>query len=184
MRRLLKYLRARSFERDLASEMEAHLDEKIERLTQEEGLPPEEARRRAIREFGNRTLLAESCRHHWAFPWFDELVQNFRFAFRLLRKSPMLTVVAVVTLALGIGSNTTVFSAVSHVLLRALPYSNSDRLFALWSRSAARGGAIMHVSAADFYDWREQSRAFESLAAHASWPMNLTGVEQPARLET
>jgi putative ABC transport system permease protein len=88
------------------------------------------------------------------------------------------------SLALGIGANTIIFSAVNQVLLRALPYPQSDRLFAVWSRSASHGSEPMHVSPADFYDWRTQSHTFEAQAADASWPMNLTNVDDPRRLET
>lgn len=91
---------------------------------------------------------------------------------------------AVFSLALGIGSNTVLFSAVDNVLLRSLPYPQADRLFAVWSRSAAHGSEPMDVSAADFYDWRQQSHSFESLSAYGNWPMNLTNVDDPRRLET
>ena len=88
------------------------------------------------------------------------------------------------SLALGIGANTVIFSAVDHVLLRSLPYPRAGELFAVWSRSAAHGDDPMQVSAADFYDWRTQSHAFERLSAYSSWPMNLTNVDEPRRLET
>ena len=114
----------------------------------------------------------------------DEIGQDLRYAVRMLRKSPAFTTVAVLSLALGIGANTIIFSAVNNVLLRSLPYPRSDRLFAVWSRSASHGAEPMHVSAADFYDWRAQSHAFESLSAYASWPMNLTNVDEPRRLDT
>ena len=183
MKRILRYVRARRFERDLAAEMQAHLDEKIDELIAE-GLAPQEARKRALRHFGNRTQVAEACRGQWAFVSLDEIGQDLRYAVRALRKSPVFTTVAVLSLALGIGANTIVFSAVNQVLLCSLPYRESERLFAVWSRSASHGAEPMHVSAADFYDWRTQSHAFESLTAYASWPMNLTNVEEPRRLET
>jgi putative ABC transport system permease protein len=163
--------------------MQAHLDEKIEELISG-GLGPEEARARANREFGNRTQVAEVCREQWAFVSLDEIGQDLRYAVRSLRKSPVFTAVAVLSLALGIGANTIIFSAVNQVLLSSLPYPQSARLFAVWSRSPFHGAEHMNVSAADFYDWRTQSHAFESLAAYASWPMNLTNVEEPRRLET
>ncbi|MBZ5592991.1 MAG: ABC transporter permease [Acidobacteriia bacterium] len=183
MRRILRYFRARRFERDLAAEMEAHLDEKIDALMAE-GVRPEEARAQARGEFGNRTRLAQRCREQWALVLLDEVGQDLRHAVRVLRKSPVFTTVAVSSLALGIGANTIVFSGVEHVLLRSLPYPQPDRLFAVWSRSASHGAEPMHASAADFYDWRAQSSALESLAAYASWPMNLTNVDEPRRLET
>jgi len=183
MKRILRYLRLRRFERDLAAEFEAHLDEKVDELMAE-GVGLEEARARALGEFGNRTRLAEAYREQWAFTLLDETGQDLRHAVRILRKSPLFTAVAVLSLALGIGANTVIFSSVEHVLLRSLPYPQSERLLAVWGRSASHGGEPMHVSAADFYDWRAQSRAFESLSAYANWPMNLTNVDEPRRLAT
>ena len=183
MRRILRYLRARRFERDLAVEMKAHLDEKIDELIAE-GLGSEEARAQALRHFGNRTQLAEVCREQWTFVSVDQIAQDLRYTIRALRKSPIFTTVAVLSVALGIGANTVIFSAVNEVLLRSLPYPKSDRLFVVWGRSVSHGIEPMHVSAADFYDWQRQSHAFESLAAYASWPMNLTNVDEPRRVET
>lgn len=182
MKRILRYFRSKQFERDLDDEMQAHLEEKIEELVAE-GLPPDEARVQAAQQFGNNTQLREACRERWAFGKLDDMVQDLRYAARVLRKNPVFTAVAVLPLALGIGANTLVFSAVNHVLLTGLPYPQSDRLLAVWSRSASHGAEPMHVSAADFYDWRAQTHAFESLAAHAGWPMNLTNVEEPRRLD-
>jgi predicted permease len=183
MKRIWRYLRAERFDRDLVSEMQAHLDEKIDEFIAG-GMAPEEARSRALRHFGNPRQVAEVCRDQWAFLSLDEIGRDLRYAARMLRKSPLFAAVAVLSLALGVGANTIIFSAVNQVLLRTLPYPQADRLFAVWSRSVTQGAEPMHVSAADFYDWRGQSRAFESLAAYASWPMNLTNVEEPRRLET
>ncbi len=183
MRRILRYFRARQFERDLSSEMDFHVDEKTDELISQ-GLPPDEARVQAIRHFGNRTQLFEACHDKWAFVSFDEMGQDLRYAMRMLRRSPVFAAIAVSTLALGIGVNILIFSAVDSVLLHSLSYREPDRLFAVWSRSAPHGAEPMHVSAADFYDWQTQSRAFESLAAYANWPMNLTNVNEPRRLQT
>jgi putative ABC transport system permease protein len=183
MRRILKYFRERQFERDLRAEIQAHLDEKADDLICD-GMRPEEARERAVRKFGNRTQLLEKCREKWAFVSFDEMRQDLRYAMRTLRRSPAFTAVAVLSLALGIAANTVIFSTVNTVLLRSLPYPLPDRLFAVWSHAASKGATPMQVSAADFYDWQAQSHAFESLTAYASWPMNLTNIDEPRRLET
>jgi predicted permease len=183
MRRILRYLRARQFECDLTAEMEAHLNEKTDELIAE-GMQPDEARAQAVRQFGNRTQLLETCHDKWAFVSLDEMGQDLRYAVRILRRSPVFAAVAALTLTLGIGANTLIFSVVDNVLLHSLPYPEPDRLFAVWSHSASHGAETMHVSAADFYDWQTQSHAFESLSALANWPMNLTNIDEPRRLQT
>src|SRR5579872_1418294 len=183
MKRIWRYFRARRFETDLADEMQSHVDEMVERFIAE-GLAPEEARARALQAFGNRTRLSETCRERWAFVPLDQVAQDVRYAFRVLRRSPAFTSVAVLSLALGIASNTIIFSAVDSVLLRSLPYPHSDRLYSVVGRSIAHGEEPMQISAADFYDWRAQSQAFVSLSAYSNWPMNLTSVDEPRRLDS
>ena len=183
MKRILRYFRSRRFESELKAEMQAHLEERIDDLV-EAGLTPERARIEALRQFGNRTHLAEECHEKWSFGWLDELGQNLRFALRMLARNPVFATVSILSLALGIGANSVIFGAVDQVLLRSLPYRQPGDLFAVWGHRKDHNGEPMHVSAADFYDWRAQSRAFESLSAYSSWPMNLTNVEDPRRLET
>jgi predicted permease len=170
-------------EREMENELRFHIERYRDDLMRG-GLSIQEATRRAQAEFGAIEARKEECREALGVHLFDELRADLRYALRMLRKSPALTTVAILSLALGIGANTIIFSAVNHVLLHSLPYQQPARLFALWSRSASHGAEPMHVSAADFYDWRAQSHAFESLAAYASWPMNLTNVDEPRRLET
>ncbi|HUI44292.1 MAG TPA: ABC transporter permease [Terriglobia bacterium] len=173
----------RRLDEDFRQELQSHFalltEENIRR-----GLPLEEARRAARVRLGGVTQLRETQREAWGLPMLETLFQDIRYALRMLRKNPGFTAVAALTLALGIGANTIIFSTVYNVLLRSLPYPQSDRLFAVWSLWAPRGSEPMHVSAADFYDWQTQSRAFESLSAHANWPMNLTNIDEPRRLET
>ena len=183
MKRVLRYLRAKRFERDLRAEIQAHLEERIDEFI-EGGMTPEAARASALRQFGNRTRVAEYSREQWAFVPLDEFVQDLRFAGRILARNPLFTTVSVLSLAVGIGANTILFGAVDQVLLHALPYRQPDRLFAVTSRSANHGTEPMQVSAADFYDWRAQSHSFESLSGYSSWPMNLTNVDEPRRLES
>jgi predicted permease len=183
MKRILRYLRQRRFDRDLEAELQAHLDERVDDLI-DDGLSPEQARAAASRRFGNRTLLAERSREVWVFASLDAIWEDLRFAARMLRKNPGFTGVALLSLALGIGTNTIIFSAVDNVLLRALPYSAPDRLLTIWGRATSHGVERGEASAADFYDWRAQSQAFQAIAAYASWPMNLTDVAEPLRLES
>src|SRR5215471_10120213 len=107
-----------------------------------------------------------------------ELIQDARHALRTLRRSPGFTIVAVLTLALGIGANSAIFSFVDGVLLRPLPYDHPERIVRLDERmpSGLRNGA---VSTATFLDWRDQSSVFDVLAATAANQMTLTGVDRP-----
>jgi putative ABC transport system permease protein len=108
------------------------------------------------------------------------LWQDLRYGVRMLLKQPVFTIVAVIALALGIGANTAIFSVVNAVLLRPLPYEESDRLVFLSERSQQMDG--MSISYPNFTDWREQNQAFESIAVYNRGSYNLTGVGNPERL--
>lgn len=110
------------------------------------------------------------------------LLQDLRYALRTLRKSRGFTVVAVLTLALGIGATTAIFSVVDGVLLTPLPYEEPDELVMLWESNAAEGYFENVVSPANYFDWREQTTAFEGLAALADFDATLTGVGEPERI--
>jgi len=186
-RALLSRLRGLAARRREEAEFQQELDTHLSMLTEDNlrrGLTPEEARRAARVRLGGVTQLRENYRESWGWQTVETLLQDVRYALRMLGKSPWFATVAMLTLALGIGANTVIFSTVYNVLVRSLPYPQSDRLFAVWSQWAPHGVEPMHVSAADFYDWQAQSRAFESLSAYANWPMNLTNIDEPRRLET
>jgi putative ABC transport system permease protein len=183
MKRLLRYLLTRRFDSDLEAEIHAHIQEKTEAHLAA-GLPFEEARARALREFGNRTRVAETCRESWGTVALDQLSADLRYAVRMLRKSPLFTFVAIFSLAMGIGVNTITFSVIDSVLLHPLPYPESQRLVAVWGHKQSSGSEHLYVSPADFYDWRAHSRSFSSLAAFSTWPMNLTNVDTPRKLHT
>src|SRR5438093_4011802 len=109
------------------------------------------------------------------------IFQNFRFALRLLRKSPGFTIVAIVTLALGIGANTAIFSVVYATLLAPLPYPNPDQLVIVWSRiNGNRNG----VSAGDFLDWKQQSTVFQDLCAWTGGNYSLSTSDHPEMIQT
>src|SRR6516162_9024442 len=111
MKRVLRYLRAKQFDRDLKSEIQAHIEEKIDEFI-EAGMEPEAARTEALRQFGNRTRAQEDSREQWSYAPLDEIMQDLRYAVRILTRNPMFASVSILSLALGIGVNTIVFSAV------------------------------------------------------------------------
>jgi predicted permease len=164
---------------ELADEMAYH----VEMLTRDgiaRGLSLEDARAAALRQFGNRTVLAEEAHEMWSLGWLDACLRDARVALRALRRTPAFAIVAILTFALGIGANAAVFSVVHAVLLRALPYEQPDQLVRLYeTEQAGRRGS---VSPANFRDWRAQSRAFAGLAAYVFADVNLQRSGEPERL--
>ena len=159
-----RFFRRRYWDQERAHELDAYLeaetDENIAR-----GMSPGEARYAAHRKLGNTTLIREEIYHMNSFDWLETLWQDLRFALRILRKNPGFTAVAVITLALGIGANTAMFSVVYAVLLRPLPFKDSGRLVMVWATWAKRGEQRINVSPADFADWKEQSQTLEQMMA-------------------
>src|SRR5437867_3986918 len=118
----------RPADQDLDRELRAHLELEAEEQ-QESGLPPDEARYAARRAFGNVTLIKEDARAMWGWGWFERLMQDLKHSFRLASKNPGFTAAATLTLALGIGANTAIFSAVHGMLMHPLPVEELDRIF-------------------------------------------------------
>ncbi|HET7288017.1 MAG TPA: ABC transporter permease, partial [Pyrinomonadaceae bacterium] len=113
----------------------------------------------------------------------ESLLSDVRYAARNLLRRPGFTVIAVITLALGIGANTAIFSAVNALLLKPLPFPELDRLVAVWNKFPSRGVMHNEVSAADYLDWHSQTQSFEQLALYRWWSANLTGVDPPERIQ-
>jgi len=150
----------------------------IERETQdniERGMSPEEARYAALRKFGNVTRVKEETREVWTFVWLEQLWQDVRFGLRQLRRNPGFTSVAVITLALGIGANTAVFSLANAAFFRSFPFPHADRLAFLWQDNTRMGETEGAVSYPNYADWRAQSRTFEDMAFIAFGKEFLTG---------
>jgi putative ABC transport system permease protein len=168
-------------DQDIRDHIEAETQENIAR-----GLSPEKARRAAIRKFGNVTKIKEDTREVWTTLWLERLYQDVRFALRVLRKSPGFTAVAVLTLALGIGASTAVFSLLNAVLLKPLPYPQSERIVFPW-RLAPQGLDTGYEknpwARIDFLFFSQQSKTFASWGAFESDSFNLTGAGEPVRLD-
>jgi putative ABC transport system permease protein len=164
LRRFAARLAAFLLRRDLDDRLRAELDHHLEMQTAENrraGLPPDEARRQAILKLGSIESIAESYRDERTLPRLEQLKADVRYASRQLRRSPAFAATAVLTLALGIGVNTTMFTVVHGVLLRELPYPEAERLMRLFQ---AHSGS--DVTIAEFDVVREQSQTFSSVAAY------------------
>jgi len=132
--RLRALVLGRRIERDLDEEMAFHLDAKVRELVAE-GVPEAEARSAARRAFGNLTLASEDSRAAWRYTFFDSILQDVRYGARALRRTPVFTVAVTLTLALGIGANTAIFTLIDRVLLRSLAVQEPDALVTFGSRS-------------------------------------------------
>src|SRR5580692_1698375 len=151
----------RRFYNDLSDEMQQHLDEKIEELVAS-GMSRTEATAAARREFGNVTLLEQDSRAVWQWPSVESLIADIRYGFRVLRKNPGFTTVAILTLALGIGANAAIFGLVDSALLRAFPFPEPQRLVHVWTTDA--GGDLHTPSPTEYLALRKDSVAFEQVA--------------------
>ena len=162
----------RGLDDDLSDEMRAHL-ELIAEDNVEHGMSPEDARASARRYFGNLTRTQEKAREAWQFPHLETILQDLRYGLRSIRKAPGFSLVIILTLALGIGANTAIFSVVYSVLLRSLPYPHGERLVRLGESTAQASGIA--VTWMNFQHWRAESTAFEDLAAMTGAGLTLTG---------
>lgn len=168
----------KQFDREMDDEIRLHVA-----LREEEhagnGLSPEEAHMAAQKHFGNTLALREESHEAWGWAWLEHLSQDLRFAVRMLRKSPGFTAIAILTLALGIGANTAIFSVVYGVLLQPLPYAQPSQLMVL-NETTPKVGTVS-VSYPNFLDWRKASHSFSQMAAVSRVGFNLAGagVSQP-----
>jgi putative ABC transport system permease protein len=178
----------------MMEDLDQDIHDFIERETQdniERGMPPDEAHYAALRKFGNAVRVKEETRDVWSFNWLEQLWQDTRFGIRMLVGNPGFAAVAVLSLALGIGVNSTIFSVVSTMLLRKPPVKDPDGLMVLSSKNVGAVGAgdeasRSPVSPPDFLDWRAQATAFSEIAAASSFENDiqatLSGGNQPERV--
>ena len=166
-------------ESDLAREIAAHLAI-LEDEFRRRGLTPEEARLAARRAFGGVEQAKENQREARSFRWLSDARQDIQYASRMLRRAPGFTIAAVLTLALGIGANTAIFTVVHAVMLRPLPFPDPNRLVGIVQQHKSFGVDI--VTWPDYVDWRDTARSFASLAGAWNRVYNLTGIDEPERL--
>jgi putative ABC transport system permease protein len=177
--RLLGVFSGRRRDCDLNDEVQAHLELLAEEHIQS-GMSPGDARAAARREFGGVDQVKETYRDQRGLPWFDALGRDLRYAMRSARKNPGFTAVAVATLAIGIGANTALFSIVNAVLLRPLPYANSDRLVSLSVRTPLRPQSLLTYR--EYLTIRDQLPSLEAVGLWLSQSVNLTGTQEPERI--
>jgi putative ABC transport system permease protein len=164
------WFRRQQREEELDAEIRSHLDEAIrDRIAR--GETPDEARVNALREFGNVGLVKEVTRAMWGGASLERLMQDLRFGLRMLRKQPGFALIAVLTLGLGIGANTALFSIINPTLLRPLPYPESERLVTLQ--------ASPWVALEGFLEWAKQARTFAEFGAFVGSRFNLIEGDQP-----
>ena len=176
-----RFLNRDQWDEERARELEAYLeietDENISR-----GMPPEEARYAAKRKLGNTALVREEIYRMNSVRFIETLLDDLRFAFRMLRRNPGLTAIILLTLTLAIGASTAIFSVINAVLLRPLPYSHPERLVALSERNASF--SVMNITLPNLRDWQAQNKVFEDIQAFRSVDVTLTGRGDPQRLQT
>src|SRR5579883_396344 len=169
--------RERELERELRSDLELEATEQ-----QENGLSAEEALYAARRAFGNATLRKEEVREMGGWTSIERFVQDIRYTGRLLRKNPSFAAVAIFTLAIGIGATTAIFSVMDAVLLRPLPYPDSNRLIRIWQSEPRMGEGHLGAAPPEFTAYRDRTRAFSSVAGYQPDSFDLTSQEEPEHI--
>ncbi|PWT89341.1 MAG: hypothetical protein C5B54_09065 [Acidobacteria bacterium] len=184
MRRILNAIRnlvqKRRLDQELDDELDFHLSLQIEENLRK-GMTEEEARRHAFIALGGRQQNKEQCREVRAGAFVDTLFQDLRYAIRSLLRSPGLLIVILLTLALGIGASTAIFTVIQAVLLRPLPYPDSERLMTIWMRDKDR--SMGQTNYATYQDWKERLHSFQSIAVMSTWEPTLQGYGEPTPLE-
>ena len=177
--RLRALFRKEAVEQELDDELQFHLEKEIEQNIAR-GMSREAARWAALRSFGGVEQVKEQSRDTRRVRVLEELAQDLRYGFRVLRQKPGFALTVIVTLALGIGANTAIFSVVNAVLLRELPFKNPEEVMWVWSSRIDREKAPFTLP--DFQDYRDQNQTLDQIAAFSSVGLNLTGTETAERL--
>jgi putative ABC transport system permease protein len=179
--RFADLFRKRKNDRELAAELESHLQMHVDDNLRA-GLEPEEARRTALIRLGGLEQTKEQYRDRRGLPVFENLIQDVLFGLRMLRKNPGFTAVAVLTVALGIGANAAIFSVVNTVLLKPFAYPDPDRI--VMFQNTYKAGLTGSASPTEFNWWRQQTQVFQEVSAYDFSVANLTGESFPEQIPT
>ena len=179
--------RRRRYE-DLCVSIREHLEERTDELM-EDGLSREGAEQQARRELGNPIVIEERSREEWQWQPVESIFTDLKLSLRRLRRSPGFAATVLLTLAIGIGANTAVFSVINNVLLKPLPYPDSGRLAALWLSAPGAGGLAsfsngLQLSPSMYFTFSRYSRSFESMGIWTLQRANVTGLDQPEEVRT
>src|SRR5271170_6138508 len=179
--RVRALFRRDAVEGELDEELRFHFEEQVAKFVKS-GLTPAEARRRARLAFGGSDQIKEECREARGMHFLEILTQDVRFGMRMIRRSPGFAFIAILTVALGIGANTAIFSVVEGVVLAPLPYSQPEQLVMVWESNPR----FPHVwtSYLNFRDWQRSAGSFERMAAFSTWQgYDLTNPGTPEHLD-
>jgi hypothetical protein len=179
-RRLRMLVRRHEFDADLAEEMRLHMELR-QQEQREAGMTAEDAHAAARRQFGNATYLREESRLAWGWAWFEHMAQDVRYGARMLRKAPGVSLIAILTIALGVGATTAIFSVVDATLLHPLPYPHAEQLVSIEDDLPGVGAQDVGMSVPELHDF-QHSGIFEYVSTIGGGDVNLTGASQPARI--
>jgi putative ABC transport system permease protein len=180
--RVTGFFRREGGEQELADELQAHLEMRIADNLRA-GMSEAEARRAALIDSGGLESAKEAWRDRRGLPWAENFWLDLRYAVRTLGRSPGFTLTAVLTLALGIGANTAIFSVVNAAMLQRMPFESPDRLALVWERSP-NGDKANVVNPLNFLDWRDRNHSFERMAAWFQFGASLTGDGEPEQIDS
>jgi putative ABC transport system permease protein len=179
--RIIGVFGTRAADRELSAELESHLQLHIDDNVRA-GMTPDEARRRALIALGGLESTKEAYRDRRGLPAIESLVRDLRYGARTLRKNPGFLIAGIVILGLGVGVNSAIFTVVNAVVLRPLPFPDSDRIVRLWHtppQSTFPGMRTFSLSPANFLDWQAQSHSFEAMAIYRGTRPTMTGQGEP-----
>jgi predicted permease len=173
---------------DVSVSIQEHIAERTDELV-DEGVPRPRAEQQARREFGNVALMQERSREVWQWTKLESVLADLKLVFRRLRRSPAFTATVLLTLAIGIGANTAVFSVLNRVILRPLPFPDSDRLVSLWLNAPGAAGLMnfndgLRLSPSLYFTFTEQNKTFQSVGIWDPETATVTGLAQPEEVHT